>query len=72
MGNCNNNVLCDVVPMEVCHILLGRPWKFGKKTTHNSLTNDITFTHNHKKFVLFPPTPSQVVEDQMQIKIKRY
>jgi len=71
MGNYKDNVLCDVVPMEACHILLGRPWKFDKKTTYNGLTNDITFTHKDKKFVLYPLTPSQVVEDQVQVKIKR-
>ena len=24
-------ILCDVSPLEVCHVLLGRPWKFDKK-----------------------------------------
>jgi len=44
MGNYNDNILCDVVPMEAYHILLGRSWKFDKKTTHNGLTNEINFT----------------------------
>ena len=26
IGNYKDKVLCDVVPMEACHILLGRPW----------------------------------------------
>jgi hypothetical protein len=21
-----DEILCDVIPMDVCHILLGRPW----------------------------------------------
>lgn len=21
-------ILCDVIPMDVCHVLLGRPWQF--------------------------------------------
>jgi len=25
VGNYVDNVLCDVVPMEACHVLLGRP-----------------------------------------------
>jgi len=45
MGNYKDKVLCDVVPMEACHILLGRPWQFDKKTMHNGFTNEITFTH---------------------------
>jgi len=37
---------------------------------HNGLTNEITFTHKDRKFVLYPLSPSQVVEDQMQMKNK--
>jgi len=50
-----DSVLCDVVPMEACHILLGRPWQFDKKTMHNGLTNEITFTQKVKSlfFIVF-------------------
>nr|KYP36068.1 Transposon Ty3-G Gag-Pol polyprotein [Cajanus cajan] len=71
IGNYEDEVLCDVVPMEACHILLGRPWKFDKKTMHNGLTNEITFTHREKKFVLHPLSSQQVAEDQAQMKLKR-
>ena len=57
--------------MEACHILLGRPWQFDKKTMHNGLTNEITFTHKEKKFALNPLPHSQVVRDQIQMKQKR-
>jgi len=67
-----DNVLCDVVPMEACYVLLGRPWQFDKQTIHYGLTNEITFTHNNKKFVLQPLTPTQVLEDQVQMKNKLY
>jgi len=70
IGKYEDSVLCDVVPMEACHILLGRPWQFDKKTMHNGLTNKITFTHKAKKFVLHPLLPSQVAEDQLQMKNK--
>ena len=71
IGNYKDKVLCDVVPMEACHILLGRPWQFDKKTLHDGLTNEISFTHRHKKFVLNPLPHSQVVKDQIQMKQKR-
>jgi len=70
MGNYNDNVLCDVVYMEACHVLLGRPCQFDKKTIHNDLTNEITFTHKENKFVLLPLTPSKVLDNQVQRKIK--
>jgi len=70
IGKYEDSVLCDVVPMEACHVLLGRPWQFDKKTMHNGLTNEITFTHMDRKFVLHPLSPSQVVEDQIQMRKK--
>jgi len=57
--------------MEACHILLGRPWQFDKKTMNNGLTIEITFTHNQKKFILNLLPHSQVVRDQVQMKQKR-
>ena len=71
IGNYKDNVLCDVVPMEACHMLLGKPWQFDKKTLHNGLTNEISFTHKKKKFVLNPLSHSQMVRDQIQMKQKR-
>ena len=67
IGNYNDKFLCDVVPVEACHILLGRPWQFDKKTLHNGLTNEISFTHKKKKFVLNPLPHSQVDGDQAQV-----
>ncbi|KAL4334521.1 hypothetical protein GQ457_07G006360 [Hibiscus cannabinus] len=32
-----DEVLCDVVPMDANHLLLGRPWQFDKNTTHDGL-----------------------------------
>jgi len=62
-GNYEDSVLCDIVPMKVCHILLGRPWLFERKTTQHGHTNEITFTHKDRNFVVHPLTPSQMVED---------
>jgi len=71
IGNFEDNVLCDIVPMEACHILLGRPWIFERETIHNSHTNEITFTHQERKIVLHPLKPSQVEEGQVQMRKKR-
>ena len=62
-----DEVLCDIIPMEAEHILLGRPWKFDKKAIHN---DKITLTHLGTKFVLRPQIPSKVAKDQVQIKLK--
>ena len=38
-----NQVLCDVVEMEVCHLLLGKPWEFDNKTIHHGEKNVYAF-----------------------------
>ena len=34
IGPYKDTVECDVVPMTVCHMLLGRPWQFDKAAQH--------------------------------------
>jgi len=34
IGNFKNEVLCDVLPMDACHILISRPWQFDKNDIH--------------------------------------
>ena len=43
IGPYKDKILCDVIPMDVCHILLGRPWKFHKKVTHDGRSNYHSF-----------------------------
>ena len=38
IGTYKDEVNCDIVPMEVGHILLGRPWQFDRKIIYNGLT----------------------------------
>jgi len=30
-----DEVWCDVIPMDACHILLGRPWQFDRRVLHD-------------------------------------
>jgi len=60
IGNYEDVVLCDILFMEACHILLGMPWLFYKKSIHNVHTNEIIITHRERKFELHPLTPPQV------------
>ena len=62
IGRYSDKVLCDVVPMEASHLLLGRPWQFDKKTNHDGYTNKISFQHHDKKIVLKPLSPQEVSE----------
>ncbi|XP_074289015.1 uncharacterized protein LOC141614158 [Silene latifolia] len=44
-----DDVQCDVVPMDACHLLLGRPWEFDRNTTHQGKENVYSFKHEGKK-----------------------
>lgn len=47
-------ILCDVMLMDVCHILLGRPWKFDRKVVHDGRMNTYTLEKDGKKHTLLP------------------
>ncbi|XP_010456694.1 PREDICTED: uncharacterized protein LOC104738174 [Camelina sativa] len=59
IGKYSDQVVCDVVPMQAGHLLLGRPWQFDKETLHNGRTNYYTFSHNNKNHTLAPLTPQE-------------
>ncbi|KAK1681332.1 hypothetical protein QYE76_042180 [Lolium multiflorum] len=63
IGPYEDTVECDVVPMTVCHMLLGRPWQFDKMAIHDGFSNAYTFKVKDKKFELRPMTPSQIIAD---------
>ena len=39
IGAYEDTVECDVVPMTVCHMILGRPWQYDKGALHDGRTN---------------------------------
>ena len=53
---------CDVVPMQACSLLLGRPWEHDNDALHHGRSNKYTFMHKGKKITLMPMTPAEIVE----------
>ncbi|GJY68000.1 hypothetical protein Tco_0470982 [Tanacetum coccineum] len=56
----NELVTCDVVNMEACHVLLGRPWKHDMDATHQGKSNMYLFKWSGKtiamlSLVVVPP-----------------
>jgi len=49
-----DEIWCDIVPIDACHVLLGRPWLFDWRVMHDSCMNTYTFTKDHKKITLTP------------------
>nr|XP_016469595.1 PREDICTED: uncharacterized protein LOC107791946 [Nicotiana tabacum] len=68
IGRYADEVLCDIVPMQACHILLGRPWQYDRSAFYDGRKNRYFLKHNGKKYILAPLTPSQVYEDQKKMK----
>jgi hypothetical protein len=47
IGKYVDEVLCNVVPMQASHILLGRPpWQYDRKTIHDGVKNRYTIFYN--------------------------
>lgn len=54
IGTYKDVILCDVMPMDVCHVLLGRLWKFDQKFIHDGRRNTYTLEKDGTKYTLLP------------------
>jgi hypothetical protein len=54
IGGYRDEILCDVIPMDVCHILLGRSWKYDKNVIHDRRRNTYTLEKNGRTHMLLP------------------
>jgi len=60
-----------ILPMDIGHIILGRPWLFDLDVTIHGRTNQCSFVHNGKKVKLMPnqpkpPTPEKKVDKRKE------
>lgn len=49
-----DEVECDVVDMDVSHLILGRPWQYDRHAMHDGHKHTYTIMKNGQKFVLNP------------------
>ena len=71
IGKYVDEVICDVVPMEVSHLLLERLWQYVRKVTHDDLTNNYSCLFKEQKVSLTPLSHIEVCEDQIKMRLKR-
>ena len=45
-------VVCDVVEIDACRLILGRPWQYDVDATHRCKDNVYVFFRNGRKIVL--------------------
>ncbi|GFZ19760.1 hypothetical protein Acr_28g0004650 [Actinidia rufa] len=53
----SDKIWCDVVPMDVGHIILGRPWLFDMDVTIYGRSNSCSFLFENKRIKLNPLQP---------------
>ncbi|KAI0495171.1 hypothetical protein KFK09_025321 [Dendrobium nobile] len=49
-----SEVVCDVIDMDVSHLILGRPWQYDMSATHDCRSNTYTFSWKGKTLRLLP------------------
>ena len=60
-----DELLCDIIPMEACHMLLGRPWLYDRKVIHDGFINSYTPPKNGRKITLVPLHPHQIAKAKL-------
>jgi len=57
------------MPMDACHVFVGRPWLFDRRVMHDGRANTYTFTKDLKTITLAPlkPTCHKRTQDNMRI-----
>lgn len=53
-------MLCDVIDIDVCHLILGRPWQFDIGETSKCQPNIYTFEWKGSKLRLLLPSPMEI------------
>ncbi|KAG7536993.1 Zinc knuckle CX2CX4HX4C [Arabidopsis suecica] len=71
IGKYEDEILCDILPMDASHILLGRPWQSDRRVMHDGFTNRQIFEFKGRKTILAPMTPHDVYLDQLSMKMRR-
>ena len=54
IGPFTDEFLCDIMPMDCCHILLGRPWQFDRHVVYDGRVNKYTTRKDGVTYVLLP------------------
>jgi hypothetical protein len=65
IGSYKDVIECDVVPMQACNILLGRPWQFDRDSMHHGRANQYSFLYHDRKLVLHPMSPEAIMQNDV-------
>ncbi|WVZ80568.1 hypothetical protein U9M48_028035 [Paspalum notatum var. saurae] len=68
VGKYNDHVECDVVPMQACQLLLGRPWLYDRDVQIFGRTNKLSFVYKGERISLLPLTLEEILKDDIRKK----
>ena len=54
---------CLLMKMNACHLLLERPWMYGKRVQYDGYLNTYSFTKDVHKVILRPLHPEELARD---------
>jgi hypothetical protein len=63
VDNYSDTVICDVLPMDACQLLLGRPWQYDRRSTHDGRSNTYSFWDDGRRHVLRPMLEQDIKVD---------
>jgi hypothetical protein len=63
IGGYRDEILCEVIPKDVCHVLLGIPWNFGRNSIHDGRNNNYTLEKNGRTHMLLPIEEKKLKEE---------
>lgn len=66
IGEYIDTMECDVAPMIVCHMLLGRPCQYDRSSLHCGRINQYTIKWKGKELILKPMTLYQILAEHLQ------
>ncbi|WP_330945553.1 hypothetical protein, partial [Streptococcus anginosus] len=53
-------VICEVIDMDVCHLILGRPWQYYAAATHDCRANVYHVIYKKKSLRFLPFNPESI------------
>jgi hypothetical protein len=68
IGRYNDHVECDVVPMQACQLLLGRPWLYDGDVQIYGRDNKVVFMYKGGQITLLPLSPEEILKDDLKRK----
>ena len=55
----------DIVPMQACQLLLGKPWISENNVLHNTTTNKYLLRYNGRKITFIPMTATKILREDL-------